>query len=72
MPGISAIAFNTDNIEVCCPTGCNQCGDVGCHLSGLPNYTNEDCCPNGIINSGKGNCADTKAAPCIISGETIV
>lgn len=51
---------------VCCPVECSQCGGRDCGSSGVPNYTNMECCVNGVVHN-QGKCADTGEAPCIIA-----
>lgn len=58
---------NSAGDTVCCPSGCGQCGGAGCSSAGLPEYSNRDCCVNGVVDN-QGNCADTGAAPCVITG----
>jgi len=34
LEGIDGKYFLNEDVEVCCPVGCNGCGDDGCHLIG--------------------------------------
>lgn len=67
MPGIDG--FNKAGVTVCCPVECGTCGGAECGSVGLPEFNNQACCPNGILGSGAGDCADTAAAPCVITDE---
>jgi len=64
LPGIDG--SSEAGISVCCPINCGTCGGAGCSSSDRPD---SDCCPNEIIDSDPGDCADTVAAPCVMTGE---
>lgn len=54
------------NKDICCMLECGQCGGVGCSTAN--GLTSAECCQGGV-RATLALCADTGAAPCIISGE---
>lgn len=65
--GLPGIDGSTEaGVSVCCPIACGSCGSALCSSSDPPDTS---CCPDHIVDSDQGDCADTGAAPCVISGE---
>ena len=66
LQGIDGKYFLNENVEVCCPVGCNGCGDDGCHLIGEENdLDHSSCCTSQIIWANV-TCEDSGEAPCLI------
>ncbi|CAM9859867.1 unnamed protein product [Pylaiella littoralis] len=64
MPGFEG---ELDGITVCCSLGCGQCGGANCDIQAFPNYGEEKCCIDTIIDSGNMCYSPGATAPCIIS-----
>ncbi len=65
--GLPGIDGSTDaGVGVCCPIECGTCGSAVCSSSDPPDAS---CCPNHIVDSDQGDCADNGAAPCVMTDE---
>ena len=58
------------NKDICCSLGCGECGGSGCSSAGGLSAT--ECCTSTIRDSGVMCGEDADAAPCILSGETVM
>ena len=64
LEGIDGKYFLNENVEVCCPSNCSECGGTGCHLSDENDQEVNYCCTSHIVWANvtcEGN-----EAPCLI------
>ncbi|CAM9308013.1 unnamed protein product, partial [Laminaria digitata] len=66
--GLEGVEADGATATVCCVSGCDPCGGIGC--GGNSNtLSTDDCCIGEIVSSGQ-LCSDTGSAPCVLDTST--